>query len=227
MIKFTRNNGTFNIDNASLATHALPFIQAIETIGKNASVLKNIVKAVKSSKTNATYDFFVSDGLEDAIVKMALALTTQEKALKACKYDNLSQYQLEFKKWAKMPNAELTQESKDNIKRIIAKAQLLREGVFSKYVHGQVSLNDLKIAFDLTTTKAPVADLDLDAPSVEVEKSAPSAELDLSDLTATLNSLDIDQARLMMEVLLGRINVLETATDLGSDSEVGEAQKVA
>ena len=81
MLKFTRNNSTFNIANASLATQALPFIQAIENIGKNASVLKNIVKAVKLSKSNPTYDFFVNDGLEDAVTKMSLNLTTQEKAL--------------------------------------------------------------------------------------------------------------------------------------------------
>lgn len=209
MNKFTRNNSTFNIANASLATQALPFIQAIENIGKNASVLKNIVKAVKSSKTNATYDFFVNDGLEDAVTKMALALTTQEKALKACKYDNLHQYQVEFKKWAKLPNAEMTQEHKDNVKCIIAKAQILREGVFSKYVHGQISLNDLKIAFDLTSN--PTAEVAPDTISgTEPSEKAPEIQAtDLSALTATLNSLDLDQARLMMEVLQGHIATLE------------------
>lgn len=211
MLKFTRNNATFNVANASLATQAMPFIQAIENIGKNASVLKNIVKAVKSSKSNATYDFFVNDGLENQVVKMALNLTTQEKALKACKYDNLHQYQLEFKKWAKLPNAEMTQESKDNVKRIIAKAQILREGVFSKYVHGEISLNDLKIAFDLTSKPTEnVAENKTISGNEPSEKVEAPKELDLSALTATLNSLDIDQARLMMEVLQGRITALES-----------------
>ena len=210
MLKFTRNNSTFNIANASLATQALPFIQAIENIGKNASVLKNIVKAVKLSKSNPTYDFFVNDGLEDAVTKMSLNLTTQEKALKACKYDNLHQYQTEFKKWAKLPNVEMTQDAKDNVKRIIAKAQILREGVFSKYVHGQITLNDLKIAFDLTSN--PTAETTPDTISGnEPTESAPEIQsLDLSELTATLNSLDLDQARLMMEVLQGRIVSLES-----------------
>lgn len=211
MLKFTRNNATFNVANATLATQALPFIQAIENIGKNASVLKNIAKAVKSSKSNATYDFFVNDGLEDAIAKMALNLTTQEKALKACKYDNLHQYQLEFKKWAKLPNAEMTQENKDNVKRIIAKAQILREGMFSKYVHGQISLNDLKIAFDLTSKPTENAAEAETISGNEPETQVPETQgLDLSALTATLNSLDLDQARLMMEVLQGRITALES-----------------
>ena len=211
MLKFTRNNATFNVANATLATQALPFIQAIENIGKNASVLKNIAKAVKSSKSNATYDFFVNDGLEDAIAKMALNLTTQEKALKACKYDNLHQYQLEFKKWAKLPNAEMTQENKDNVKRIIAKAQILRDGVFSKYVHGQISLNDLKIAFDLTSKPTENAAEAETISGNEPETQVPETQgLDLSALTATLNSLDLDQARLMMEVLQGRITALES-----------------
>ena len=211
MLKFTRNNATFNVTNASLASQALPFIQAIENIGKNASVLKNIVKAVKSSKSNATYDFFVNDGLEDAVTKMALNLTTQEKALKACKYDNLHQYQLEFKKWAKLPNAEMTQENKDNVKRIIAKAQILREGMFSKYVHGQISLNDLKIAFDLTSKPTDkTAEPETISGNEPSEKVETPKELDLSALTATLNSLDLDQARLMMEVLQGRITALES-----------------
>lgn len=211
MMKFTRNNATFNSANASLATQVLPFIQAIENIGKNATVLKNIAKAVKSNKTNATYDFFVNDGLEDAVTKMALNLTTQEKALKACKYDNLSQYMAEFKKWAKLPNAEMTQESKDNVKRIIAKAQILREGVFSKYVHGQISITDLRIAFDLTSTPtAETAQDTITDTTNEPTKTESEAELDLSTLTATLNSLDLDQALLMMEVLQGRINALES-----------------
>lgn len=211
MIKFTRNNATFNVANASLATQAMPYIQAIENIGKNASVLKNIAKAIKSSKTNATYDFFVNDGLENQVVKMALALTTQEKALKACKYDNLHQYMAEFKKWAKMPKAEMTQESKDNVKRIIAKAQMLREGVFSKYVHGQISITDLRIAFDLTSNPTAENSTDETISGTEPsEKSEPTKDLDLSTLTATLNSLDLDQARLMMEVLQGRINALES-----------------
>ena len=212
MLKFTRNNATFNVANASLASQALPFIQAIENIGKNASVLKNIVKAVKSSKSNATYDFFVNDGLEDAVTKMALNLTTQEKALKACKYDNLHQYQLEFKKWAKLPNAEMTQENKDNVKRIIAKARILRDGVFSKYVHGQISLNDLKIAFDLTSKPTDkIAEPEETISGNEPETKAPETQgLDLSALTVTLNNLDLDQARLMMEVLQGRITALES-----------------
>ena len=142
---------------------------------------------------------------------MALNLTTQEKALKACKYDNLHQYQLEFKKWAKLPNAEMTQENKDNVKRIIAKAQILRDGVFSKYVHGQISLNDLKIAFDLTSKPTDkVAEPETISGNEPSEKIETPKELDLSALTATLNSLDLDQARLMMEVLQGRITALES-----------------
>ena len=220
MNKFTRNNSTFNIANASLATQALPFIQAIENIGKNASVLKNIVKAVKSSKTNATYDFFVNDGLEDAVTKMALNLTTQEKALKACKYDNLHQYQTEFKKWAKLPNAEMTQEHKNNVKRIIAKAQILREGVFSKYVHGQVSLNDLKIAFDLTSSTTAETTPDTISGTEPSEKAPEIQAPDLSALTTALIGLDLDQARLMMEVLQGHIASLEA-------QEIADVAKVA
>ena len=146
IIKHTRNNSTFNLYNANLANKALPFISAIENIGRNATVLKNIAKAVKAGKSNVTYDFFVLDGLEDAIVKMALNLTTQERALKATKYDNLAEYIKAFKAWAKTPKAELPQEKKDNLKRIIAKAQILREGVFSKYCHNEIGLNDLIIA---------------------------------------------------------------------------------
>ena len=105
----------------------------------------------------------------------------------------------------------MTQENKDNVKRIIAKAQILRDGVFSKYVHGQISLNDLKIAFDLTSKPtdnvAEAETISGNEPSGKVE--APK-ELDLSALTATLNSLDLDQARLMMEVLQGRITALES-----------------
>lgn len=210
MKKFTRNNATFNIENAALATKALPFVNQIENIGKNATVFKQIIKAIKANKTNVVYDFFVNDGLENQISKMALALDTQEKALKACKYDNLHQYQVAFKKWAKTPNAEMIQDDKDNVKKIVAKARILREGLFSKYAHGEISLNDLKIAFDLTSSKNPDDEKSLieNAPEVEAVEVEKNPEIDLSELTATLQKLDLDQARLMLEVLQGHINSL-------------------
>lgn len=213
MNKFTRNNQTFNLDNSLQAKKVIPFITSVQNIGKNALVLKNIAQAISKGKPNPTYDFFVSDGLENPISKIALGLTSKELALKASKADNYALYFEAFKKWAKKPNVELDAEQKRLLKvNVISKARVLRDGLFSKYVHDELSLNDLKYHFEAFTTKPKaepepsVSDESKPLQTVEVEENK---EPDLSALTETLNGLNLDQALLMLEVLQGRISTLE------------------
>lgn len=212
MNKFTRNNQTFNLDNSLQAKKVMPYLVKVQNIGKNALVLKNIAQAVSRSKTNPTYDFFVSDGLESAITKLALGLTSQEMALKASKADNFALYFEAFKKWAKNPNVELDAEQKRLLKvNVIAKARILRDGLFSKYIHDELSLNDLKYHFEAFTAK-PKSEIEpsLSDESKPLQTTGEEVEqgTDLSALTATLKGLDLNDALLMMEVLQGHIQGL-------------------
>ena len=88
----TLNLTAFNAENVSKAIKAESFVTKIVNLGKNAQVLNQVLKAVKGKKSNATLDFFVIDGLQDALLNKALSIHNQDSAAKACRHDNYAQY---------------------------------------------------------------------------------------------------------------------------------------
>ena len=148
----TLNLTAFNADNVSRAIKAETFVSKIVNLGKNAQVLNQVLKAVKGKKTNATLDFFVMDGLQDALLNKALSIHNQDSAAKACKHDNYAQYLAMYKKLAKNMT-ELTADDKKKIKVIVATAQVLKDGILSQYAHDQITFNDLSIAYGFDQIK--------------------------------------------------------------------------
>ena len=212
----TLNLNAFNADNVSKAIKAETFVSKIVNLGKNAQVLNQVLKAVKGKKSNATLDFFVMDGLQDALLNKALSIHNQDSAAKACKHDNYAQYLAMFKKLAKTMT-ELSADDKKKIKAIVATAQVLKDGILSQYAHDQITFNDLSIAYGFDQIKAPsqesdsISGNDQDAgPAIETNNAEAFA---LADAIATL---DLDNALKVQELLEAHIASLQA-----------KAQKVA
>ena len=153
----TLNLTAFNADNVSKAIKAETFVSKIVNLGKNAQVLNQVIKAVKGKKSNATLDFFVMDGLQDALLNKALSIHNQDSAAKACKHDNYAQYLAMYKKLAKTMT-ELSADDKKKIKAIVASAQVLKDGILSQYAHDQITFNDLSIAYGFDQIKTTSQD---------------------------------------------------------------------
>ena len=207
----------FNADNVSKAIKAETFVSKIVNLGKNAQVLNQVLKAVKSKKTNATLDFFVMDGLQDALLNKALSIHNQDSAAKACKHDNYAQYLAMYKKLAKVM-VELSADDKKKIKAIVATAQVLKDGILSQYAHDQITFNDLSIAYGFDQIKAngpeseSITGNDTDtAPAIDTDNA------EAFDLADKIKALDLDNALKIQALLDAHIASLQAS----------QAQKVA
>lgn len=205
----TLNLTTFNADNVSKAIRAEAFVSKIVNLGKNAQVLNQVLKAVKNKKSNATLDFFVIDGLQDALLNKALSIHNQDSAAKACKHDNYAQYLAMYKKLAKTMT-ELSADDKKKIKAIVATAQVLKDGILSQYAHGQITFNDLSVAYGFdkmkTLSNAPESVIGND------QDAAPVIETDNADaftLAAKIAKLSLDEALKIQALLEAHIAKLQ------------------
>ena len=207
------NLTAFTADTASKAIKAETFVSKIVNMGKNAQVLNQVLKAVKGKKTNATLDFFVVDGLQDALLNKALSIHNQDSAAKACKHDNYAQYLAMYKKLAKTM-VELSSDDKKKIKAIVATAQVLKEGILSQYAHDQITFNDLSIAYGFDQIKTTSQDNDSivgndqDAsPSIETDNATGFA------LADEIAKLDLDNALKIQAVLEAHIASLQAQVE--------------
>ena len=206
----TLNLTAFNAENVSKAIKAETFVSKIVNLGKNAQVLNQVLKAVKGKKTNATLDFFVIDGLQEALLNKALSIHNQDSAAKACKHDNYAQYLAMYKKLAKTM-VELSADDKKKIKAIVASAQVLKDGILSQYAHDAITFNDLSIAYGFDQIKKADSQ-DNDSIVGNDQEASPSIETDnatafaLADAIATL---DLDNALKIQAVLEAHIASLQ------------------
>ena len=207
------NLTAFNADNVSKAIKAEAYVSKIVNLGKNAQVLNQVLKAVKGKKTNATLDFFVIDGLQDALLNKALSIHNQDSAAKACKHDNYAQYLAMYKKLAKTM-IELSSDDKKKIKSIVASAQVLKDGILSQYAHDQITFNDLSIAYGFDQIKTTSQDNDSivgndqDAsPSIETDNATAFA------LADEIAKLDLDNALKIQELLEAHIASLQAQAE--------------
>ena len=213
----TLNLTAFNAENVSKAIKAESFVVKIVNMGKNAQVLNQVLKAVKGKKTNATLDFFVVDGLQDALLNKALSIHKQDSAAKACKHDNYAQYLAMYKKLAKTMT-ELSSDDKKKIKAIVASAQVLKDGILSQYAHDQITFNDLSIAYGFDQMKKADSQ-DNGQDNGNDQDASPSIETDNAeafDLADAIATLDLDNALKIQALLEAHIASLQ-----------GQAQKAA
>lgn len=207
------NLTAFNAENVSKAIKAESFVTKIVNLGKNAQVLNQVLKAVKGKKTNATLDFFVMDGLQDALLNKALSIHNQDSAAKACRHDNYAQYLAMYKKLAKTMT-ELSSDDKKKIKAIVASAQVLKEGILSQYAHDQINFNDLSIAYGFDQIKTTSQDSesitgnDQDAgPAIDTDNATAFA------LADEIAKLDLDNALKIQSLLEAHIASLQAQAE--------------
>ena len=213
----TLNLNAFNANNVSKAIKAETFVSKIVNLGKNAQVLNQVLKAVKGKKTNATLDFFVMDGLQDALLNKALSIHNQDSAAKACKHDNYAQYLAMYKKLAKTM-VELSADDKKKIKAIVATAQVLKDGILSQYAHDAITFNDLSIAYGFDQIKKADSQ-DNDSITGNDQDTGPAIETDNAEafaLADAIATLDLDNALKIQSLLEAHIASLQA-----------QAQKVA
>ena len=179
--------------NATVTNEKLNVLSNLVNVGKNASVLLTIGKAMMKGNDLPTWAKAMS------LTHFENVFNLSEKSLaKVCNTDSYHELRSMINTHLKGGVIKTSQaESLDKIMTIKAfqDMSILKE-IKNAYIAHSQAKQLLKLFSFLTGAH------DTSVPTVEVKK------IDLSELTSTLNSLDESQALLMLEVLQGRLNVI-------------------
>lgn len=206
------NLSVFNAENVSKAIKAETYVSKVINLGKNAQVISQVLKAIKTKKSNATLEFFVLDGLQDPIIKKALSIQNQEDVAKACRFDNFAVYLTQFKKLSKTMT-ELTESDKKKIRDNVAKAQMLRNGFLSQYAHDEIDFNTLSIAYGFDQIKQANESITGNdtAPDTDAAPAIDTDNVTAFVLADEIAKLDLDNALKIQALLDQHIASLQAA----------------
>lgn len=179
--------------NATVTKEKLSVLSNLVNIGKNASVLLTIGKAMMKGNDLPTWAKTMPLSHFENVFNLS------EKSLaKVCNTDSYHELRAMINIHLKGEVIKTSQaESLDKIMTIKAfqDMSILKE-IKNAYVAHSQAKQLLKVISFMTGAH------DISVPTVEVKK------IDLSELTSTLNTLDESQVLLMMQVLQGRLNEL-------------------
>lgn len=179
--------------NATVTNEKLSVLSNLVNVGKNASVLLTIGKAMMKGNDLPTWAKTMPLSHFENVFNLS------EKSLaKVCNTDSYHEIRAMINIHLKGEVIKTSQaESLDKIMTIKAfqDMSILKE-IKNAYVANSQAKQLLKVFSFMTGAH------DTSVPSVEAKK------IDLSELTSTLNTLDESQVLLMMEVLQGRLNAL-------------------
>ena len=179
--------------NATVTNEKLSVLSNLVNVGKNASVLLTIGKAMMKGNDLPTWAKAMPLSHFENVFNLS------EKSLaKVCNTDSYHELRTMINTHLKGEVIKTSQvESLDKIMTIKAfqDMSILKEIKNSYIAHSQAK-QLLKLFSFLTGAH------DTSVPNVEVK------QIDLSELTSTLNALDESQVLLMMQVLQGRLNEL-------------------
>lgn len=179
--------------NANVTNEKLSVLSNLVNIGKNASVLLTIGKAMMKGNDLPTWAKAMPLSHFENVFNLS------EKSLaKVCNTDSYHELRTMINIHLKGEVIKTSQaESLDKIMTIKAFQDMsILKDIKNAYVAHSQAKQLLKVISFMTGSH------DTSAPKQVIKK------INLSDLTADLQILDLDQARLMMEVLQGHINSL-------------------
>ena len=179
--------------NAIVTKEKLSVLSNLVNIGKNASVLLTIGKAMMKGNELPTWAKTMPLSHFENVFNLS------EKSLaKVCNTDSYHELRAMINIHLKGEVIKTSQaESLDKIMTIKAFQDMgILKEIKNAYVANSQAKQLLKVFSFMTGAH------DTSVPTVEVKK------IDLSELTSTLNSLDESQVLLMMQVLQGRLNEL-------------------
>lgn len=179
--------------NATVTNEKISVLSNLVNVGKNASVLLTIAKAMMKGNELPTWAKTMPLSHFENVFNLS------EKSLaKVCNTDSYHEIRAMINIHLKGEVIKTSQvESLDKIMTIKAfqDMSILKE-IKNVYIAHSQAKQLLKVISFMTGAH------DTSVPTVEVKK------IDLSELTSTLNNLDESQVLLMMQVLQGRLNEL-------------------
>lgn len=184
--------------NATVTNEKLSVLSNLVNVGKNASVLLTIGKAMIKGNELPTWAKAMPLSHFENVFNLS-----ERSLAKVCNTDSYHEIRSMINTHLKGEVIKTSQaESLDKIMTIKAfQDMIILKEIKNAYVAHSQAKQLLKVISFMTGAH------DTSVPNVEVK------QIDLSALTDTLNNLDESQALLMLEVLQGRLNVIAQVTE--------------
>lgn len=210
------NDANVDSSNVILAEKAMLHFTNYVTLGKNAVVLNQVAKAFISQKPNATTNLLAKDNTLKGLQLKVFQAHTAVEAKKLVSNNNMHDYLTVVKKIISK-KVELKDTEKETIKKIVASCQVLRQGIVSKYAHGEIGFNEVIRAFGLESENA-TENATENSTENATENATPNPEqeqassVNLESLHEMIKCLNLEEAAIIQDLLNQHIASLTVST---------------
>lgn len=202
--------------NIELAHKAIIHLNSLAAMGKNAQILSEVANNFANKKESSNVKALRKDNVLKGLESKVFQCQTIVKARSMTQNDNYFDYAKIIKN-VLSKKAPLNEKQKEQVKTIVAKAQVLRNGFLSKYAHDEMSWLELQGHYGIEE-KAPESVTD-QAPAVAEEISeetlTESASINMEQFKNLVDSIELfSDAELALELIQAKMQALAAAIEL-------------
>ena len=195
--------------NIELARKALNHLSDLVYMGKNAIILSEVANNFANKKETSNIKALRKDNVLKGLESKMFQCQTAVKTRAMTSADNYADYAKAVKAMLSK-KAPLSDKQKEQIKTIVAKAQVLRNGYLSKYAHDEIGFNQLAghYSFEVTEAKAEAETISQTQPETQTQPElvAESASINMETFKNLVDSIQLfGDAQLAMEILQAKM----------------------
>ena len=201
--------------NIELAKKALNHLTDLVYMGKNAIILSEVANNFANKKETSNIKALRKDNVLKGLESKMFQCQTAVKTRAMTSADNYADYAKAVKAMLSK-KAPLSDKQKEQIKSIVAKAQVLRNGYLSKYAHDEICFKQLaghysfEVAETQTDSQTQPETETQTQPETETQTQpelvAESASINMETFKNLVDSIQLlDDAQLAMDILQAKM----------------------
>lgn len=191
--------------NIELARKALNHLSDLVYMGKNAIILSEVANNFANKKETSNIKALRKDNVLKGLESKMFQCQTAVKTRAMTSADNYADYAKAVKAMLSK-KAPLSDKQKEQIKGIVAKAQVLRNGYLSKYAHDEICFKQLAGHYSFEVAEAETISQPETQPETQPELVTESASINMETFKNLVDSIQLfDDAQLAMEILQAKM----------------------
>lgn len=193
--------------NIELAQKALSHLNTLVYMGKNALILSEVANNFANKKETSNIKALRKDNVLKGLESKMFQCQTIVKARAMTSADNYADYAKAVKAMLSK-KAPLSDKQKEQIKTIVAKAQVLRNGYLSKYAHNEIGFEQLAghYSFEVAETNSQPETNSQAETEQQAALATQSASINMETFKNLVDSIQLfDDAQLAMEILKAKM----------------------
>ena len=193
--------------NIELARKALNHLTDLVYMGKNAIILSEVANNFANKKETSNIKALRKDNVLKGLESKMFQCQTAVKTRAMTSADNYADYAKAVKAMLSK-KAPLSDKQKEQIKVIVAKAQVLRNGYLSKYAHDEICFKQLAghYSFEVAETQSPTETNSQAETEQQAALATQSASINMETFKNLVDSIQLlDDAQLAMDILQAKM----------------------